>query len=62
MGRSIKKGPFVQAAFKVQQPQLKTVNLIENKTFDEERALYNAKDTLVKNCTFAGPRDGESSL
>ncbi|ORX42520.1 hypothetical protein BCR32DRAFT_331032 [Anaeromyces robustus] len=48
--------------FKVQQPQLKTINVIENKTYDEERALYNVKDTYIKNCTFAGPRDGESSL
>lgn len=37
-------------------------NLIENKTFDEERALYNQKDTKVINCTFAGPADGESVL
>lgn len=35
---------------------------IENKTFDEERALYNLKDTEVRNCTFAGPKDGESVL
>ncbi|KAG4091602.1 hypothetical protein H8356DRAFT_1003528 [Neocallimastix lanati (nom. inval.)] len=51
-----------QNIFKVQQPQLKTMNVIENKTYDEERALYNLKDTHIKNCTFAGPRDGESSL
>ena len=38
------------------------MELIENKTFDEERALYNLKDGLVKNCTFAGPKDGESVL
>ena len=37
-------------------------NTIENKTFDEERALYNLKDTEVRNCTFAGPQDGESVL
>ncbi len=36
--------------------------IIENKTFDEERALYNLKDTEVRNCTFAGPQDGESVL
>ena len=35
---------------------------IENKTYDEERALYNLKDTEVRNCTFAGPKDGESVL
>ncbi|MBR4555681.1 MAG: DUF3737 family protein [Ruminococcus sp.] len=38
------------------------MNLIENKTFDQERALYNIKDTLVKDCTFAGAADGESVL
>lgn len=37
-------------------------NTIDNKTFDEERALYNLKDTEVRNCTFAGPQDGESVL
>lgn len=36
--------------------------IIENKTFDEERALYNLKNTEVKNCTFAGKADGESVL
>ncbi len=38
------------------------MNLIENKTFDQERALYNIKDTVVKACTFAGAADGESVL
>lgn len=36
--------------------------VIENKKYDEERALYNIKDTEVKNCEFAGPQDGESVL
>lgn len=38
------------------------MNLIENKAFDQERALYNIRDTLVKGCTFAGAADGESVL
>lgn len=38
------------------------MELIENKNYDEERALYNIKDTEVKNCIFAGPQDGESVL
>lgn len=38
------------------------MNTIQAKTFDEERALYNLKDTEVINCTFAGPTDGESAL
>ncbi len=36
--------------------------IIENKVFDEERALYNLKDTEVRNCIFAGEADGESVL
>lgn len=35
---------------------------IKDQTFDEERALYNIKDALVKNCRFEGPADGESFL
>ena len=35
---------------------------IENRRFDEERALYHLCDTTVKGCTFAGPADGESVL
>ena len=38
------------------------MELIENKQYDEERALYNIKDTEVKKCEFAGPKDGESVL
>ena len=34
----------------------------ENKTFDEERAFYDARDILVKDCAFDGPADGESAL
>lgn len=41
---------------------METRNIIENQNFDEERALYNLKDTEVKNCTFAGEKDGESVL
>ncbi len=36
--------------------------IIEDKSFDEERALYNLKDSEIKNCRFAGPADGESAL
>lgn len=35
---------------------------IENKTFDEERALYHLQDAVVNNVTFEGPADGESAL
>ena len=38
------------------------MELIENKTYDEERALYNLKDTKVLKCNFAGKKDGESVL
>ena len=36
--------------------------IIENQTFDEERALYGLKDLTVKNCRFDGPADGESAF
>ena len=36
--------------------------IYENKKYDEERALYDIEDSLVKGCTFAGPADGESAL
>lgn len=36
--------------------------IIENKTFDMERALYNSDGLLLKNCRFDGPVDGESAL
>ena len=35
---------------------------IREKSFDEERALYNAQHTDIVNCVFAGPADGESVL
>ena len=36
--------------------------LIENQTFDEERALYGVRDVTVRNCRFDGPADGESAF
>ena len=36
--------------------------IIENKNFDEERALYFMQNADIRNCVFAGPADGESSL
>ncbi len=41
---------------------IKNKLIIENRSFDEERALYNLCDATVKNCTFAGEADGESAL
>ena len=35
---------------------------IQNKTFDEERALYGVNDILVRDCAFDGPTDGESAF
>lgn len=37
-------------------------NEIIAKHFDEERALYNLKNTDVLDCVFSGPADGESAL
>ena len=39
---------------------MKTV--IENKTFDEERALYGMSGVILKNVKFDGPADGESAV
>ena len=36
--------------------------LIENQTFDEERALYGVRGLVVRNCRFDGPADGESAF
>lgn len=38
------------------------MNIIENKVFDEERALYESKDLKLVNCGFHGKADGESAL
>ncbi len=38
------------------------MNTIANKTLDQERALYGLRDTLVKDCIFDGPADGESAF
>jgi hypothetical protein len=38
------------------------MNLIENMTMDEERALYGSNDITVRHCRFDGPADGESAL
>lgn len=38
------------------------MNIIENKSFDEERALYGTHELLIKNCSFDGPADGESAV
>ncbi len=38
------------------------MKVIENQTFDVERALYGSNGVLVKNCSFDGPADGESAF
>lgn len=38
------------------------MKIIQDRTFDEERALYGSDDILVKNCSFDGPADGESAM
>lgn len=38
------------------------MELVENKTFDQERALYGTRDLLVRHCQFDGSADGESAL
>lgn len=36
--------------------------VIENQHYEEERSLYGIEDTIIRNCTFGGPIDGESAL
>ena len=38
------------------------MKIIENQTFDEERALYGSESLLVRHCIFDGPADGESAF
>ena len=38
------------------------MEVIENQTFDMERALYGRNGVLVRNCSFDGPADGESAF
>lgn len=38
------------------------MKVIENQTFDMERALYGSDGVLVRNCSFDGPADGESAF
>lgn len=38
------------------------MNSIENRSFDEERALYGSDGLSVDHCSFDGPADGESAL
>ena len=38
------------------------MKLIENKTFDEERALYGSDGVKAVECRFDGPADGESAF
>ena len=38
------------------------MKLIENKTFDEERALYGSDGVRAVGCRFDGPADGESAF
>lgn len=38
------------------------MNIIKDLILDEERALYNIKDTNIINCKFDGIKDGESAI
>lgn len=38
------------------------MKIIENKSFDAERALYGSDGIELKNCAFAGEADGESAI
>ena len=38
------------------------MKIIENQTFDKERAFYGSYELLIKNCSFDGVADGESAF
>ncbi len=38
------------------------MKVIENKTFDKERAFYGSRELTVNHCAFDGPADGESAF
>lgn len=38
------------------------MKLIQDQTFDQERALYGSDGVLAQNCRFDGPADGESAF
>lgn len=38
------------------------MTIVENQTFDEERALYGSCGLTARNCSFDGPSDGESAF
>ena len=38
------------------------LEIIRDKTYDEERALYGSRDIEVVSCRFDGPADGESAF
>lgn len=38
------------------------MTILENRTYDEERALYGSDGVTLRKCCFAGPADGESAL
>lgn len=38
------------------------MQIIENQTFDQERALYGSRGLTVRRCAFDGPADGESAF
>lgn len=38
------------------------IKMIKNMTLDGERALYGSENIRVENCSFDGPRDGESAF
>ena len=39
-----------------------SMEMIQNQTFDAERALYGSRGAHVHNCRFDGPADGESAF
>ena len=43
-------------------PSLEGLTVIENKSFGEERALYNSKDVLLNNIKFEGTIQSDDEI
>ena len=52
--------PRAQPEYCIKEGQF--MDIIENQTFDQERALYGSRDITVRSCAFDGPADGESAF
>lgn len=53
---------FIVADFLLIKTEMKLMEYISDRSFDQERALYEKNGILLDNCRFEGEADGESAL